>query len=198
MIYKTNSSFVGGICAAVLGFSMVSCNATKFVGSEGKDDDKPNTADEVAQCEQQGDGVNLKFPKIVQDCIDQKKIFHFPAPGEPIEKGACTDVETATFTTCNFQAIKDAIAKLGMPTTIIDDAQKKGAFLVGCGEKNQSKTIVAQWFYTQGDHKPCEFSPEKTPIVTSCFKQYIGQAPPAPNTAEEKRLAVAKCMSESN
>ena len=136
----------------------------------------------------EGDRINLNFPPEIQSCVDQKKIFDFSTK-------TCIDVSQASFE-CGFDQMAASVAAIGVPNTSITKAKEDGALLISCSEKNEGKTIIAQWFYP-GSKGTCDFTEAlATRVVTACYKLYVeGEAPPA-STPEERNAAVTACLNE--
>ena len=136
-----------------------------------------------------GDRANLKFPEPIQSCLDSGKLFHFG-------KQQCLPVNVANFT-CSFDEMANAVDQIGVSNQTILQARDEGALLVSCGEKNEGKTIVAQWFYPVAGQDVCaEVEAVTQRIVTACYKLYpAGQAPPN-ETEDDKRQILESCLQE--
>ena len=170
---------------------LTSCNDSGFSGGSADQRTESGGAavgEETAVPEAciEGDRITLNFPAEIQSCVDQNNIFDF-------NTNTCVDVSEASFD-CSFDAMASTVAGIGVPNTSIGKAKDDGALLISCSEKNEGKTIIAQWYYPASTDV-CNFdATTSTRIVTACYKLYIeGEAPPGGYT--EQRSAAVQALS---
>ncbi len=156
-------------------------NSTEAPDAGGNDETNPDECIE-------GDRINLNYPPVIEECVNQSKIFDFSTD-------TCIDTVAANFD-CNFEALANSVAAIGVPNSSILSAQEGGALLISCAEKNEGKTIIAQWIY-QGSYDKCDFEKiESIKITTACYKLYLeGEALPT-DTPEQRNAAVQACLKE--
>ena len=95
----------------------------------------------------ENDRIYINFPPEVLACMEQNKIFNF-------NDGSCIPVLDASFA-CNFEAMADKVASLGIGTSTIFSARDNGAKIIACGEK-VGATVISQWYYP-GNQSTCDF-----------------------------------------
>jgi hypothetical protein len=173
---------------------ILGCNSGSFAGSSntsGSNASGPTPAPSVPppDCQITGDQVQLNpHNTTIMDCINKGMIYHFAW-------GKCTNIPKAVSFECSFSGVKDAVAKLNMPTTSIDEAINDKSKLIGCGEKKMGdhNDIIIQWWKADGD--ACTFDGSTTKTV--CFQDYgTNQKPPAPKNQDETDERVRQCIEE--
>jgi hypothetical protein len=132
--------------------------------------------------------VEIAFEGEIQSCFDDNRIWDF-------NRSLCTEVPASSFS-CDFDALALAINDAGMatPAKIIEGKGK--AKLIACGEKNDGKTIIAQWVYPPvGDR--CSYDLQDGLPVTGCYRILpTGSAPLDPSNKEAVAKFVYDCIDE--
>lgn len=114
-------------------------------GEESEEQDPGRLGEEDAKadgCTIQGDRIKWKWPKKVQDCFDDKKLWDFT-------REECTTVPEATSFECDWDGINSAVK--GIDANFTPDWDKKRLKLISCGEREQAagqgkkKTVVWQY-----------------------------------------------------
>ncbi len=199
------------VALGVVMLYMVSCNKSEFSAGtpiKGLDavdempDAKPQDTGTIPQDPPApgepspcvvGDKVDFKFPSDIQACIDNNRIWNFVT-------STCTDI-VGDPDLRTFDGFKDAVGKLigSDRTAAIATAKERGGLFISCGSKKAGKTLVAQWYFpgeVSINEETCEFDQKNAMVVNACYKQYDGQQPAAPTTAEEKSARVQECLNE--
>ncbi len=156
-------------------------------GTPGDDDDDStgtNNPEQTGPCVKNG-VVQLKYPTLIQSCIDDGKIYNF-------DTESCTDMDKASFA-CDFENIIAEIKKLGLNPKGMEDGQAQNALMVGCGQANNGNTIVGQWWANPTTENDCTFETGKTSITTGCYQITSGNDP-KPVTQEEIAAKVLECI----
>lgn len=137
-----------------------------------------------------GDFVNFTYPPVIENCINQGKLYLF-------ENGSCSLIDKAPFV-CNFENVEASWTAVGGDPSIFNDFKEKNAKLVGCGQSKDGKTTVAQWYFPPKNQQiNCQFSSTGMGIYTYCIKMYNdGTVPIDLSTATQEQIkqAVINCM----
>jgi hypothetical protein len=124
-----------------------------------------------AGCQVNGDRIKWKWPKEVQDCFDDKKLWDFT-------RDECTTIPEATSYDCDWDGIDSAIQ--GIDANFTPDWDKKRLKIISCGEKEKDvaggpnggkkKTVVWQYVMLPKEAKngKCDFS-FGAGIAIGCF-----------------------------
>ncbi|SMF62061.1 hypothetical protein [Pseudobacteriovorax antillogorgiicola] len=159
-----------------------SCKNSGFQGSSsestGSQDANPETCVE-------GDRVTLPFPKEIQGCIEQNRIYSF-------YDQVCLETQVAPFP-CSFDAVIQKVKSIGVGYQSLEDARSQNALLVACSEKNQGRTVIAQWIFPKSDD-PCELDLASREIVTACYRLNVGGSGKKAETPEEISAMVDECL----
>ena len=96
---------------------------------------------------------------------------------------------------CSFEGFFTRLGELGMqPTKKLLDGQAgvpSKALILGCGESENKKTVLIQWFFTDGAKVGCNFDPNKGLIITGCYGENSG---PSDVPDDQKTQIVLNCM----
>lgn len=144
-----------------------------------------------ASCDMSADFIKLRFPKKIQDCIDDGKIYNF-------DSDKCfEDVTKAKSYDCTRSDIRKTVEDImsgavDFDIEIVKLIKEKKAKLVGCGERRDGNTIVFQSWVPPTDSPSCEFS-GRMKIITEC---YAGKLTSSSGTGEPESTAeaVARCV----
>jgi hypothetical protein len=183
------------------------CNQTRFAG-QSKNDQKPPVQEpeqpkpevpkpepeapdpKPAECDVTRDFVSMKFPANIQKCVDAGNIYDF-------YRDICSPVKKASSFPCTFSGIKDRATALGLDASAVDQGAADGAKLIGCGEKREGLTLVAEWWIPAKDTtdgKDCTYRPGTT-ITVSCLQKENGDGTVVSATAQDaRREIIRKCL----
>jgi len=134
----------------------------------------------------EGDVISLRLPPDVQSCMNQGRVYSFSS-------GECLEARKASFD-CQFDAMAEQVAGIGVRNQTIWDAKAAGALLVSCGEKDAGNTIIAQWYYPAQEYDKCSDLNPIPKIVTACYKQYGQSDLPILNTKEDYDRVLLECL----
>lgn len=194
------------IGVAILTAGLCSCNGADFGGGQGSPSPSSGDVSETPETpanptpvtprgtpEGECDAASgkLKYPEQIQGCIDEGKLYHF-------DTETCTSTRKSSWQ-CSFDQFINEMERLRFDGNVpfVESAQGENAVLIGCGESSDGRTIVAQWWYPPEGGDECEFKAGVTKIVSACYRQFVGEAPPSPTTDDEKREFVLSCMTDN-
>jgi hypothetical protein len=188
------------ILSFVLAAATTACSESKFSGGSNTNEDSAGSATPVVSPEPppgtdtavadeciDGDKVTFKYDAAIQKCIDEGKLYNFDGK-------VCTSMPPATFD-CAFDKLLSALAALGLKSKMLEEARSNGAKLVGCGQSDDGKTIVAQWYNVpEAKTVDCETTFSGGGITTGCYKKYSSGSLPTLDTKEKQDQFVLDCM----
>lgn len=187
-MFRLFSGFFPILLFASLTTYLSSCEQAGLKANKAKGQSDQGSGDASPESCIEGDQINLKFPEEIQSCIDKGRLYNFATD-------ECLEVSLANFE-CSFEAMEKQVSAIGVNSESIIAAQKEGALLVACGEKNEGKTIVAQWYYPLNPIDSCADENPASRIVTACYKiQEPGNLPPL-ETEEQRRQAIQACLND--
>lgn len=193
--------FIAGACASESGFNGDSSKKRPSSDTVADSKSTQNSQDTLADAGQgqnglEADGSNssecvdpeaalYKFPKEIQDCMDQGFIWDY-------SRSQCSPIEKASFA-CTYESLLAAIESQGngKPQAIVN-AHEKGAVFTACGEKDDGRMIIAQWVVSHQLGDTCEPKKVEAIPVTGCYRHMLN--PPVLQTPEEVETFVAECL----
>lgn len=107
----------------------------------------------------------------------------------------CTQMRKAEFD-CSFDGFFAQLEKLRItPTEKLEKGRAgdpRPAMIVGCGESENKKTVLIQWFIPpEGTAVDCNLDVNEGLITTGCYGENSGQST---TDEEEKKRIVLNCM----
>lgn len=177
---------------SLLTLVLVSCNDAKFGGENEQAAPAPQVQKQPQQaparpaCDPSQDQITLRnLPPAEQECQNRGGLYFY------VDQ-RCYEFQGSRQTSCTFDSVKQELAKIGMSTSVIDDAISKNAKMTDCHIFNGKNIMAINFWYSDGPIS-CDYQPGMS-LVTACFRVL----PPGMNQSGSDQVEMARnCLNDA-